>query len=312
MEETKDFDSFYDTKVTPLLAKLVAEKKQSNKAIIVLIVFIVLTIASFAATLNGLLDPAGTMITIALLLITLYLIYDATKRNDRYIADFKQSVVTEVIHYLHPGLTYKPDELIPEKEYRQSGLFRKRYDYYYGDDYLEGIYKEVSFHCSKIETTYQTGRRNNEATIFKGLFFAAEVNPGYTGGTYVWINGNNQFGATIADERYRLLPFPEVYDMKMGDELFDKYFTVCSTNPVEARTILNSDMMYCLLEFRKQIKRKVVFSVVMGKCYVAIPIDEDLLEPTNTVGDKEDIKKYFFTILLILSIINQLQIKRLT
>jgi hypothetical protein len=99
--------------------------------------------------------------------------------------------------------------------------------------------------------------------------------------------------------------------MKMGDESFDQYFSVCSTNPAEARTILNTEMMSRLLEFRKQIKRRVVFSVVLGKCYVAIPINEDLLEPGDTVGDKEEVKKYFFTILLILSIVNQLQLTRL-
>ncbi|MEI9955855.1 MAG: DUF3137 domain-containing protein [Ferruginibacter sp.] len=119
------------------------------------------------------------------------------------------------------------------------------------------------------------------------------------------------FGVSIADERYRLLPFPQVYDMKMHDEIFDKYFFVCSTKPDEARKILDADMMRRLLEFRKQIKRKVVFSFVMGRCYVAIPIQEDLLEPTDSLDDKEEVKKYFFTVLLILSIINQLELNKL-
>lgn len=312
MEEGKDFESFYTLKVVPLLGKLEAENKQSNNAIIILIVSIVLTIASFACALNGWLAPASTVFTVLLFLITMYTIYAATKSNDKYMADFKQTIIAEVIHYLHPGLVYKPGNTVPEKEYRQSGLFRRRYINFYGDDYIEGIYKEVPFHCSELETSYSKGGRNSrEIPIFKGLFFTAYINPRYTGGTYVWINGQSQFGESIADERYRLLPFPEVYDMKMGDEMFDKYFTVCSTNPAEARAILDSDMMYCLLQFRKQIKRRVVFSVVMGKCYVAIPISEDLLEPANPVGDKEDVKKYFFTILLVLSIINQLQLKRL-
>jgi len=66
-----------------------------------------------------------------------------------------------------------------------------------------------------------------------------------------------------------------------------------------------------LLEFRKQIKRKVVISFVMGHCYVAIPIEEDLLEPSDSLDDKEAVKKYFFTVLLILSIINQLPLDKL-
>ena len=311
MEAVKDFDTFYTLKIAPLLDQLSAEKKQSGSSIFQVVVYSLLTIASFIASMNGLLAPVGAITTIALLAMTIYAIYKASKSSDKYIADFKQSVIAEVIHYLQPDLVYKPDEVVPEKEYRQSGLFRRRYDYYYGDDYIEGVYKGIAFHCSEIQTTYLGGRRNTEITIFKGLFFSAKINAQYNGGTYVWIKDEEQFGDSIADERYRLLAFPEVYDMKMHDDIFDKYFFVCSTNPAEARKILDSDMMRRLLEFRKQIKRKVVISFVMGRCYVAIPIEEDLLEPSDSLDDKEAVKKYFFTVLLILSIINQLPLDKL-
>lgn len=276
-----------------------------------MVVFLILAITSLILTI--VIDESwnGGIITILLFVLAIGSIGYYTKKEDAWESDFKEKVIRKIIAFLGPSLVYKPDDNVPEKEYRQSGLFRKKYDYYYGDDYIEGVYKDVPFHCSELRTTTLGGRRNNEINIFKGLFFAARVNADYSGGTYVWIKDDEQFGASIAEERYYLLPFPKVYDMKMGDELFDKYFSVCSTNPAEARTILNNDMMYRLLEFRKQIKRRVVFSVVMGKCYVAIPINEDLLEPTEPLADKEEVKKYFFTVLLILSIVNQLQLNRL-
>jgi len=311
MEAVKDFDTFYSIKIAPLLDQLSAEKKQSSSFTVRVVICILLTIASFITNLKGLLGPAGTIITVALFAITVYMIVKATRSSDKFIDDFKRSVIAEVIHYLQPDLVYKPDEVVPEREYRQSGLYRRRYDYYYGDDYIEGVYKGIQFHCSEIQTTYLGGRRNTEITIFKGLFFTAKINAGYKGGTYVWIKDEEQFGDSIADERYHLLNFPEVFDMKMHDDIFDKYFFVCSTNPLEARKILDADMMRRLLEFRKQIKRKVVISFVMGRCYVAIPIEEDLLEPSDTLDDKEAVKKYFFTVLLILSIINQLPMDKL-
>ena len=49
----------------------------------------------------------------------------------------------------------------------------------------------------------------------------------------------------------------------------------------------------------------------MGKCHVAIPIKDDLFEPTSFPDDKEVIKEYFFFVLLILSIINQLNLRKL-
>lgn len=311
MDEIKDFETFYAINIGPVLAELKQEDKTADKWGVVMIVSLLLAIASLIFTIVIPQSWNGGIITIFLFVFAIVSIGYYTKKENEYIDDFKDKVIRKIIAYIDPGLVYKPDDTIPEREYRQSGLIRKRYDYYYGDDYIEGIYKGVPFHCSQLRTTYLGGRRNTEIDIFRGLFFAARVNPDYNGGTYVWIKDDEQFGVSIADERYRLLPFPQVYDMKMGYDLFDNYFSVCSTNPAEARTILDNDMMNRLLEFRRQIKRRVVFSVVLGKCYVAIPINEDLLEPTDPLGDKEEVKKYFFTVLLMLSIINQLKLSGL-
>ncbi len=49
------------------------------------------------------------------------------------------------------------------------------------------------------------------------------------------------------------------------------------------------------------------------RTYVAIPIDENLFDlATKDPGDKETVKGYFFSALLVLSIINQLQLSKLT
>ena len=311
MEAIKDFEGFYTINIAPILPELRKENKIADQWGTAMIIFLILAIAALIFTIVIPESWGGGTWTIILFVGAIVSIGYYTKKDNAYTDDFKERVIRQVVNYLNPALTYKPDGAMPEREYRQSGLFRRRYDYYYGEDSLEGVYKGVTFHCSELRTTYIGGRRNLELTIFKGLFFAAVVNPKYKGGTYVWIKDEEQFGESIADERYRLLAFPKVYDMKMGHELFDSNFFVCSTNPKEAREILDTDMMNRLLEFRKQLKRKVVFSVVMGRCYVGIPINEDLLEPGDPIGDKEEVKKYFFTILLMLSIINQLELSQL-
>jgi hypothetical protein len=97
------------------------------------------------------------------------------------------------------------------------------------------------------------------------------------------------------------------------NEEFAKYFSVYTSYPAEAVAFLDEDMIQCMLNFRKQVNRDVQFSVVAGKIYVSIPINEDLLEPPSPdLDDKEKIKGYFFSILLVLSIINQLRLNRFT
>jgi hypothetical protein len=314
MEDIKNFEDFYTAKIAPKITVFKKQDKAADVWGIVMVVTLILTLISFILTMHLAAEWHGTWVTTLLFIFSIFSIYTDTENEDAYTNNFKEGIINEIIKYLHPDLIYKPDSMVSEKEYRQSGLYRSEFNNIDGDDFISGVYKNISFHCSELRVGYDrdsSGEDIRATTIFKGLFFAAAVNEAYTGGTYVWINGEEQLGATIADERYRLIAFPKVYEMKMGDDLFDKYFSVYSTNPAEARTILDGEMMNNLLQFRKQIQRKVVFSVVMGHCYVAIPIKEDLFEPTEPVGDKEEVKKYFFTVLLILSIINQLQLNKL-
>jgi Protein of unknown function (DUF3137) len=314
MEDIKNFEDFYAAKIAPQIATFKKQDKAAGVWGVIMVLALIFTLVSFILTMYLNAEWHGAWVTALLLIFSVYSIYTYTQNEDTYTNNFKEGIIKEIIKYLHPELTYKPDSMVSEKEYRQSGLYRSEYNDIDGDDFIGGVYKNISFRCSELRVTGNgdsEGESSRLTAIFKGLFFAAAVNQAYTGGTYVWIRGEEQLGASIADERYRLIAFPKVYAMQMGDDMFDKYFSVYSTNPAEARTILDDAMMANLLQFRKQIQRKVVFSVVMGHCYVAIPIKEDLFEPTEPVGDKEEVKKYFFTVLLILSIINQLQLHKL-
>ena len=148
-------------------------------------------------------------------------------------------------------------------------------------------------------------------TIFKGLFFVAEINKGFTAGTYIWTYGNQQTGGSLADERYRLMHMPNVYKIKVqdGGADFENNFLVYSTNPAEAGILMTTAMTERLVRFKNQINRDMAISFVAGRCYVAIVINEDLLEPSGfDTDDREEVKKYFFTVLLVLSIINQLEL----
>ncbi|MEP6676270.1 MAG: DUF3137 domain-containing protein [Ferruginibacter sp.] len=312
MEAIKDFDTFYAIKLQPVLSDLKSQAAAARKWMFTGIFSLIAAVACFIADHTDYF-PGGTTPGIFLVALVIVSIYMYTKKKDSYIDNFKETVIHQIISYLQPDLIYKPDCFVSSKEYRASGLFRRRYDEIDGDDYMEGIYKNVRFHCSEIHTQYQTGLNNYLTTIFKGLFFIADVSPSFSGGTYIWTSGEEQIASSVADERYRLYPLPKVYGMKMEDPVFNKYFSVCSTNPSEARTILDTEMMQLIVKYRQQLNRRIVCSVVAGHCYVAIPIQENLLEPSDSgLENKEAIKEYFMTILLVFSIINQLHLDRLT
>ncbi len=312
MDEIKNFDDFYRIKIEPILP----EFKQADRTIMqwrnAAIVSGVLFVLFIAGYITGYITSSITAIAVTSAGVCVISIYNYVKKDNEYVDKYKSAIIGSVIDYLNHDLEYKPDASLPEKEYRQSGLYRKNYDYYDGEDLIKGTYKGVSFHCCELHTKYDSGVTNNTIVkIFKGLFFAASVNSSYSGGTYVWIKGREQLGVSIADEAYRLIAFPETKHFYTGNRLFDATYAVYTTNSTEASIILNAEMTDRLIQFSNQVQRNVVMSVVMGKCYVAIPVKEDLFEPASNLDDKEEIKQYFFSVLLILSIINQLNIKKL-
>ncbi|MFT3682289.1 MAG: DUF3137 domain-containing protein [Ferruginibacter sp.] len=309
MEEISSFDEFYDIKLKPYLGAL---KKQSRAAGYWGIAMVVHVILVIPALVYGLAEASGARgnwiiaMTIALAIIS---IYKYTSLNDNYESNFKDQVIRQVIHFIHPGLLYKPDNYIPVSTYKKSSLYRSYYEYYEGNDLIEGTYRNVPFQCSALSVSKSRGRQSY-LTVFTGLFFAAPVR--VSGCTYVWLKGHEQLPTSIADERYRLLPMPNVVKMDCRNGEFEKYYAVYTNDVAEAENLLTAELMHAITGFMLKIKRGITLSFVSGMCYVAIPFEENLLEPQGEdPGDKNEIRNYFFTVLLVLGIINKFQLDRL-
>ena len=306
-----NFENFYTSTVEPRLGRISLLRSRMQNWQWGIVISLIFTVLNFWGCQKNVEDRQmyGWMAAIGFILLAVSVQQFALNR-DRYINDFKETIIRDILSFLLPGVTYKPSGYIASKSYRRSNLYRQRYDSFDGNDYIEGTYKNVHFHCSELHTTYHKVN-NVEGTIFKGLFFSAAVNSFFKAGTYIWSKGCEQAGSQ--EEYHHYLPMPAVSRLRTGSEIFDKYFSAFSTNPHESAYILTAEMMDLLVRFRRQIKKNISLSVVTGRCYVAIPLDDDLFEPSlNNPGDKEIVKGYFFSALLILSIINQLQLSRLT
>lgn len=313
MEEIKDFETFYDVKIVPILPQLKKLNKAAGSLGMGIVITGLLTVASFIATISKMWNKeAGITITILLLIATIIFSYKYIRTENRYTKAFKQKVIKTIIEYLKADIIYEPDNYVSEKEYKRSGLFRKWYDYYEGDDLLKGRYKSTDFYCSELHTCYEVHerKRHYDVRIFKGLFFVAAVKQNLTGGTYVWPADNDQQMKSM-ERNHWMRPITGAKKLQLDDSLFESYFCAYSSNEQEAIKILTAEMRGLLVKFLLQLKRKISFSVVNGQCYVSIPIKEDLFEPSTNPSDKEEIKKHFFTVLLVFSIINQLELSKL-
>ncbi|MES2848066.1 MAG: DUF3137 domain-containing protein [Bacteroidota bacterium] len=303
MERIKNFDSFYELNLKPYIDELQQQNKKADRWGIGIIVFAFALIPVIIYGISGSSGNFGKFLIVLMVALVVISARNYAKISNAFETNFKEQVVKQIIDFIQPGLVYKPDVYMSSSYFRNSGLFINRYNVYDGDDMIEGVYKNVSFKCSELNV-YERRSRGTISAVFHGLFFAAPVSRKFNSGTYIYKKDGEQYLPAFG--------MPGIVRLDCSNGEFENYHSVFTTNVKEASIIMNQEMMQRLTGFMSQIRRSVTMSVVAGMCYVAIPFSQDLFEPPGPYeSNKEEIKEYFFTVLLILSIINQLKLERL-
>lgn len=310
--DNTNFDRFYSSILEPRLPQLREECKRADRWGIIAIIATVMGFGSFLAYHAGMLPGAlAAWLFVLFAAMLVFAIYQYTNKNDRFTSDYKFAVIKAIMDEICPGLQYKPDDYLEAWEYKISSLYRHYFDYFDGNDLISGSINNIPFHCSELHTQFDD-IGTKQITVFKGLFIVAGINKKFSGGTYVWPVDNIQLPNSRMDEYARLLPMPRVAAMHYGDPEFEAIFSVYSNWPSQANELLTPTMRSKMLELRKKLDTDVCFSFVAGQCYIALPLQADLLEPSAyDPGDKEEIRKYFLTIRVIPEIINQLPLQEL-
>jgi hypothetical protein len=304
-----NFENFYDDNLRPYLLQLESGAQAYKNWKYFTIGCGILGIV-FVLLYRFLKLESGLDIALILFIMVVVGIYNTTEKNEKFIDDFKQQIISRIIHHISPSAVYKPMQFLSKKEYKLSGLYRRRFTEYDGEDYWKAAYNGVDFHCSELTVRYEDSA--TATTIFKGLFITAVISGYYNNGTYIWTKGESQLPASIADETYRMYPLPEVQRYPVENDAFNSKFSVYSSNFSETQKIMTASLQQKMLELKFKTGRDIVFSFVAGKCFVAIPMEEDLLEPAaKGLQNRESYKKYFFTFLLVFNIIRELELKRL-
>lgn len=311
MPTTADFENFFTQQLEPELPSLQQECRQADRWGMIGILTILAAFATFLAyQTKYITGDDAKFIFVAIGVLVIIVVYNYTKRSDRFTEDYKAAIIRQLLDFIHPGLTYKPDECIRNAEYKLSGLYRYELDYYDGDDYIEGKIGNVSFHCSELWTRKESTKR--KLTIFRGLFIVAKINSSFTGGTYILPRERGFAAESTLGHYYWLGPVPHSISITPDDPAFNRYFRVSSTYPAQAATLLSHEMQQQMLQICQQMKTPVSFSFAAGRCFIGIPINEDLFEPGEYYpGDKEQIRKYYISLQIIPSIIRQLQLEKL-
>jgi Protein of unknown function (DUF3137) len=307
MSQYPTFEAFYEKELAFTLFDLEAERKKLARTSITGWLLVAAAVIVFIIGSPGSATWPG-FLALALLVAGLiaFIIYASNK--SQFVAVFKEKIVRKVISYINPTFQYSPKLCINRDDYYSSGLYLTKWDYYNGDDYVEGQLDKTYFCFSELHTQYrkQSGKTSYNVTIFKGLFFIGDFNKHFRGRTYVWSRSNPQLNFIT---KYFSSFAANLEKVNLESSVFDRSFIVYSNDQVESRYLLTPAFMERMIKLRQMMGDGISFSFINSNVFVAIPIDGKLFEPNIfSPNDYRQAGDYYNTVHIVIDIINELKL----
>lgn len=326
MKTLSEFEKYYDS---TLIGTLMEVDSLRKKTIMNVFYIILIYLASVALLISlGLIgnylayeewlpaekDNVPLSIAIVVSLVGLYIPSHFLRKNHRkYIAEFKQKIISEIVHFVDPSLTYKPQDAFPFSEFVASKIFLRRPDRYIGDDLIFGRLGATDIAFSEVHALYKTESGDDDkdkwSKLFDGLFFKADFHKNFNGEYFIMPDfAERTFG--------RFGKFMQKMNKSRGqlvsleDPEFEKEFAVYGSDQVEARYILSSSMMSRLLDYKRKTNKAIMISFVRSSIYIALPSNRYLFEPRIllSVVNRDKTIEYFNDMSMALSIVEELNL----
>jgi len=282
MKSTEELHQLYESDLKPALEAIEGRRKS---ILIKYTISIIGMLASFMAAffLAEKYIFVFYLAIAAIIGLMAFLFLVVKKEQKEYRAIYKRDVVKAIVKLINPDWQYDSEGRISSNDYRNSQLFAKSWDKYEGDDLVSGVIEKTDFQFSELHTQYKTIKTDSEGkreedwhTIFKGLFAHADFNKEIKGRTFILPESASKSFSKYGDD---ISSAGETKLVKLENPEFEKAFKVYSTDQIESRYILTPTMMESIVNIYKKYKRRVYFSFIGSRVYVAMSFNKDLFEP---------------------------------
>lgn len=198
---------------------------------------------------------------------------------------YKKVLMPELIKYSGIQAFYDGDEYISQAEFLESGFYQpEKVSKYVGYDLVKGKEGETDFRFSQLEVQeYRSkGSKSEIVEIFKGLYYVSDFNKNMEGHTLVVPDvATELLGRNLGERMNKIgaMVYKDVKLEQMENSEFEDYFSVFSSDPIEARYILSPKLAEQIMNLRKQLGRDYSLSFKNGKMFISIESGKDLLGP---------------------------------
>ncbi len=254
-----------------------------------------------------------SVISLILYVVLIVFVYKHQRKiRNEFTYNFKLRIIKSIIEFFDKSLNYQPNNYIPFDQFEKSGLFPRRIDKYYGDDYVEGKLDKTNIKFSEIHVFVEENSSDNKKTlveIFGGIFFIADFNKNFNGKTIVLPDKAERTLGKFANFFQSLMKqYGEL--VKLEDIEFEKEFMVYSNDQIESRFILSTSIMDRLTNFKRKVKKDIYISFVDNHIYLGIHYKGRLFEPKifGKLVSEETLRVYYEQLELTLSIVDELNL----
>lgn len=278
MAEMQTFDTFYKAEIEPELSQLETMRKLELRRVTFMWTSAVLSLVLAFV----LMTPPLVLVFLLISLALYFFFFGFNRKRLHFKTEYKKIVVGKLAKFIAPELAFTPNLFIPEVQYNASKIFLSDPDIYNGEDMVTGMIgsTHISF-CELHTKDRSTDSRGNTTytTIFKGVFFIADFNKHFKSQTFVLSDYGERFMGAFG-KMLQNINFMRPDVIRLEDPEFEKHFAVYSNDPVEARYILSPAFMERLLAYKKKTNAKVQCSFVDNHFYIALPMRENMFEPS--------------------------------
>lgn len=133
------------------------------------------------------------------------------------------------------------------------------------------------FRTSKYSMSHVTITKQNSKGVLHGrLSKTQKIFDGYV---FILPFKNNFDMTLITSKMYSYAQTSNLNRVRLESPVFQRLFNVHSTNPINARMFLKTNVMQSLVEFVQSENKIIAISLKNGKLYMAISFESKLIEP---------------------------------
>ena len=267
-------------------------KKSTCNAIITVIIFFIFIIALIIAMVDPRIDYMfiiGALAVVALISIIMFIIKSLVNKEDpnKYtLADYKNYVIRKAIEGEVQELVYEPHFGIPQSVYKDLNAIING-NRYHTEDLITGKYHDVYFAQSDLVVEYKDD--DSSMTYFKGR--------------WIGFNYPKQFQGTviIKDKKFFYgAKRKKLSDIQLENPLFNKMFTVKSSDMHLAYYLLTPQIMERLMYLKQNAKGTIVACFKDGILHIFINNGQDSFEPNlRKINLMSDIQKFKYDFSLV-------------